>query len=177
MLLALTLAILAPQAAQDPRAAERGCILEGLPQAQRTDLAERFIAGEMQTAQQIAAAAAVNCARAWKWSDEARDWQIVHSAAFSAMVLLESRLSPSLGPARLEALFDKLAQADRYGLTLEGAARLDTAAYTALLRRAGALLAADGLAEADIEPAGNWFIAYAQFMESDAHLKALAKAG
>ncbi|RYG37952.1 MAG: hypothetical protein EON93_02790 [Burkholderiales bacterium] len=173
MLLALTLAIVVPQTGPDPRAAERGCIIQALPPAQRIDLGERFIAGEMKNAQLIAAGSAAKCAATWKWSAQARDWQIVHSASFSAMSLLESQLPKLLNAKLLETLFGKLAPSDQYGLTLEGSAKLDADAYTAILRRVAALLA-DKLVEDDIEIAGNWFIAYAQFLESDAHLKTLA---
>jgi hypothetical protein len=175
MLLAFAFAAFASQTATDPRAAERGCIIEGLVPDQRVNLAEQFIVGEMQMVETIAQGSAVKCAAKWKWPDGIRDWNIVHSAAYAAMVTLESRLPDALGSAQLEALFNKLDKADQYGLTNEGAEKLGTDAYTALIRRAGALLVAEKLAPADVETAGNWFVAYAQFIESDAYLKALAK--
>ncbi|MES2989574.1 MAG: hypothetical protein V4808_16895 [Pseudomonadota bacterium] len=174
MLLALTLAALAPQTAA---AAERGCIIEGLVPDQRVNLAERFILGDMPAVEEIARQSAAKCAAQWKWSEDVRGWQILHSATYSAMIALESRLPKMLSSTRLEALFGKLAEPDQFGLTNHGAARLEPEAYTAMLRRVAALLTAEKVAAADLENAGNWFVAYAQFMESDAHLKALAKPG
>ncbi|MBX3565979.1 MAG: hypothetical protein KF730_15545 [Sphingomonas sp.] len=176
MPLTLTLAAALLQTAQDPAAAERGCVIEALAPDKRIDLAERFITGEMQAVQAIAQAPAAACAARWKWSDEARDWHIVHNATYAAMVTLEAQLPKPYDGARLEALFGKLSQDDQMGLTLEGGPKLDAARHAALGQRIGAILAAEKLTPEDVNTAGNWFVAYAQFIESDAHLKALAGA-
>jgi len=174
MLLALTLAALTPQTA--PYDAGRSCIMDALTPAQRAELAGQFVAGEMKTAEEFARPVAAKCAATWKWTAPVRDWNIILSAAYAAMVGLESQLTGKLDNKKLKALFERLSDTDRYGLTIGGANKLDDAAYSAILRRVAALLAAEKLSQDDLETAANWFIAFAQFSEADVQLEALAKA-
>lgn len=174
LLLALAAPALPPQSALNPD--EQACIYEALPADQRENIARRFDLAEMPVVLEIATPAADACATTWKWSDDRRTWQIVYTAAYSAMLLLEGDLKGVLDTGQLEALFYKQPSTDQYGFTFQGAQELGDEGYSALALRAGELMAAEKVAEERRDTVGGWFIAYARFAEASAHLKAPPKA-
>jgi hypothetical protein len=176
-LLALSAAQAAPATIDEK---EKLCVFDGLDDATLAKLAElgsdpdADAGGEVV---RVAAPAVEKCAVTWKWGKRGRVVGALTAAAYAGLMVQEHALEGRLDGKRLRVLFDKMSEEDRHALTFDGSQTPPADLGKALNARFAAMLAGEGVPQADFQPVAYYFTAGARFGEMEAIWQQFARTG
>ncbi|MCW3838206.1 hypothetical protein ACFQ1E_19115 [Sphingomonas canadensis] len=147
---------------------EAYCVYDQLDEDGRTELAKLVITTDDETIQNVfmtTAEALAECVETWKWTEDSTVAGVFYSAAEAGKAFYAAQVAPRLSTDRLDALFLKLDQADRIALTFDGTDKLSAQERQALAARVRAVLAREGVAAGDLEPAEHYLACFARSLE------------
>lgn len=163
---ALAAAAAPPPAPVSVDAKELACVYDSLAPAERrlaADLlnAEREDQAAEKRAREALDRAVAACAARYRWGDKRKNAGGVYALSRIDLEASQAALPAGLAADRLEAAFLALDEDDRYRFTEQGAKALGRDAEWA--ERTKAKLIAGGIPQAQLAPAVDYLLTYAQF--------------